>query len=101
MLHKCECSVQSNGRDAAPSCAQYEQKENMLRDHYIKIGAIRPDQPTEWTSKKPTLNLDQEGRDRAQVHIYEHEYVRFTGEGACEIPQEQVPDYVLAYWGVE
>lgn len=72
---------------------------NALRQHYIEVGAIVPDQPTTWTSTKTTLPLDDEGTFAAEEHIIEDGRAAYEGR-LSELPLEQVPEYVLNYWGL-
>lgn len=72
---------------------------NSLRNHYISNGAIIPDQPTRWTSSLPTLALDTAGIFAAQRHIEEDSLAAMHNE-LCDIPLDQVPDFVLEAWGL-
>jgi hypothetical protein len=65
-------------------------KYKSLRQHYIDCGAIKPRQ---------VLRLDAVGRAMARAHMREDREAAERGY-LCEIPLEQVPEYVLAYWGV-
>lgn len=72
---------------------------NTLRKHYINVGAITPDQPTNWASQRKTLRLDEAGMIAALDHI-EADMIAFDKGEVCEIPLDQVPDCVLEYWGI-
>lgn len=68
-----------------------------LRQYYIDLGLLKPDQPTVWTSRHKTLRLLPEDQRFVDEQIYEHELNAFMGRES-EIPLEQVPDYVLERW---
>lgn len=68
-----------------------------LRNFYISQGAIKPDEPTKWTSSHKTLRMDVVGRVAAEQHIYEYEYNKYMGF-ETDFPQEQLPDCVREYW---
>lgn len=72
---------------------------NSLRAHYIQSGAITPDQPTRWTSNKLTLSMNEYGREMALLHMAEDAFAAELGD-LCEIPLDQVPEFVLEQWGM-
>lgn len=62
------------------------------RELLILNGAIKP------LAKRKILRLDDVGREIAIQHIAEDAQNARDGY-LSEVPDNQVPDYVLAYWG--
>jgi hypothetical protein len=59
-----------------------------LRELYIETGAIVPFKP------KPVLRMTPNDRLLASWDMEEY----YEHPEQCEVPLEQVPDYVLEYW---
>lgn len=68
-----------------------------LREHYIEVGAIVPAGLRLVEPPPPCLYMDDLAVITAQLHMMEDQQRASEGE-LCEIPLDQVPDFVLELW---
>lgn len=68
-----------------------------LREHYIEVGAITPAGLRLVEPPPPCLYMDDLAVITAQIHMMEDAQLASENQ-LCEIPLDQVPDFVLELW---